>query len=461
MTVDIRLRNLKILINSFITDFRYYAPMARRLQCLSLLTEIYQVQMEVEAVRDRIEIEIDNDEALIDFEKYTDIYFWIEKSSPVWNNKYYVEQEDKDTIINHMVDILPLNENKYVFTSAQADSFKKSMHQFCDDSKTEYRTFSYALYNGLKNIIDLLNEIIHLTTEIPPYRFADFWTNKIVKNYTINDVDTHFRRWKHEHAPLDLDILKEKMEEEILKMLKVGVFSHGDNLYKSELKKSKIDLGEEGLEQDCARFSKHLEKYNTILIMDYTMLGQYVYNHLKDLSQDEIKALIFFDRIRGLINDEMIKINSDLKTGIISKEEKEKKVFEECVSILEKCNVYLNPKLNPHILKNIFHDLYYGELECELKTKLAGKSRPTTLCEILASIKNNQKIFNFDTTFENLASSLSIEIKKPSKESLHDYLKKASANPKSRISKLTNQAINNNINKQEEILKEIISKKIS
>ena len=435
--------------------------MSRRLHCIALLTEIYQVQMALEDVKERIQMEIDKDVALIDFKSYTDISVWIKKDDPIWDYKYYVEQNNKDTIINHMVDILPLNENNYTFTSAQAESFKNSMHQFCDDSKFEYRSFCYSLYKGVENIIDLLKDIQTMTTEIPPYRFEEFWMNMAAKHCKNNEVETEFRRWKHEHAPLDMDILKEKLEEEIIAILNTGIFSHGDSLYISEIKKSKVKIADENLQEDCARFSKQVDKYNTILIMDYSKLGEYIYYHLDDLYDKDIEALANFDKVRELITNEMIIINPSLESDNITKKEKEKEVFEECVSLLEKCNVYLNPKLNPHILKNIFHDLYYGELECELKTKLAGKSRPTTLCEILASIKNNQKIFNFDTTFENLASSLSIEIKKPSKESLHDYLKKASANPKSRISKLTNQAINNNINKQEEILKEIISKKIS
>ena len=457
MSVNEKLRNLKILINSFVADFIYLAPISRRLRCISILTEIYQVQMALEDVRERIEMEIDKDVALIDFKNYKEMSLWIENGHPVWLNEYYTEQKDKDTIINHMVDILPLNEANYTFTSAQSESFKNSMHQFCDDSKLEYRSFSYSLYKGLKNIIDLLKDIQTMTTEIPPYRFEEFWAKLSAKHCKNNEVEAEFRRWKHEHAPLDLDILKEKLEEEIIALLNTGVFSHGDPLYTSEIKKSKVKIDDENLQEDCARFSKQVEKYNTILVMDYSKLGEYVYYHLDDLYDNDLEALANFDKVRELITNEMIKIEPSLEADSITKREKEEAVFEECARFIEKCNKHLLPTVNPHILRNILKDLYNGKSKSELREKLEKSSKYITLCEILASIKNSQKVFNAKTTFEDLATSLAKDIEKPSKNSLRDYLKKSSADSKTRISILTSTAITNHLKQREVIMQEVLS----
>lgn len=455
MRIDEKIWCLKTLTNSFKAEFIHLAPMARRLRCIALLTEIYQVQMELEKVKERIVSEIDNSEALIEFESYTTIESWIEKGHPAWSDKSYTEQENKDTIINHMVDILPLNEKYYTFTSDQALSFKDSMHQFCDDLRFEHRNFPYALYKGLKNVIELLNEIKELTTDIPPYKYADFWWNKIAIRCNSSDIETSFKKWKREHSPLDIGILKEKLEQEIINMLNTGVFSHGDKLYTSELKNNKIKLADVGLE-DCARFSKQIEKYDTILLIDYAKLGQYVYDHLKELRENEIEALVNFDKIRELIIGKMINIDTSLEADMITIEEKERAVFEECAQFLEKCNEHLKPEVNPHILRNVLEDLYYGELKSELKTKLAGGSKYTTLCEMLASFKNSLKVFKNGTTFDNLADSLGKDVEKPSRDSLKDYLKKGSSNTESSISTKTPQAITRHLVQREGNLNKII-----
>ena len=93
----------------------------------------------------------------------------------------------------------------------------------------------------------------------------------------------------------------------------------------------------------------------------------------------------------------------------------------------------------------ILSDVMYGEMKTELRSKLKGASKMTTLCAMIAACKNSGKVFKYDVIADELATSLSKEVEKPSKDSLKRYIDNGSANVKARIFVNTEAAIKNYI----------------
>ena len=452
MLIREKLELIRYTLVTFSKNFESYSPMTRRLMALGVVTELFQINKQLEDLCLRLDSEISVEDAEIDFDNWLTDNQWI-NGKGIFDIISYHPQDNKDTIINHMTDYLPMNQEGYSFTTEQVDSFKTGMHQFCDDERMSSRDYYYAIAVSVGSTITILQEVKRKKTNIPSYLFEDYWysfINDYLENSPVFDIYEH---WKEEHDDLDVDMLKDKQMQEMLVLLKSGFLSHAPEPTRREIQNSNIKLNHdafdrnttipEDIDLECARLSKFVEwKEDTILTINYEKLGRYIYMHHKDLTQRELKSIAHFDIIMDLIHEDIASLDSKYKKYLKSYEGDELKIiYDDCLEILNTCNSHFRDGIGDDFFSKILSEVLYGEMKNELKSKLAGASKMTTLCAMLAACKVSAKVFKIDVISDELATSLSSVVEKPNSGSLKRYIDNGAAKPKARIYVNTEEAI--------------------
>lgn len=452
MLISDRLELIRYTMVTFSKNFDTYSPMSRRLFAFAIITELFQINKQLEELSMKLDSEIGIEDANIDFDDWLEHTDWL-NGKGVFNIESYHQQKDANTIINHLTDYLPDGVEGYSFTQEQAESFKASMHVFCDNDRMGAKELMYILGEAIKQTIICLSDVKKKKTNIPSYLFEDYWYSFIadyVENMPSSDIYEH---WKDAHDDPDINMLKDKQQQEILVLLKSGFFSHVAEPSKREIANSIVQLDPDafdrnttipdGCDIECARLSKFVEwKGEIILWLNYEKLGRYIYKHHKELTEKEKWAIVHFDLIMDLIHEDMARLDPKYKQYLKNYEGNELQlIFDECKAILETCNNHLSDKVDDDFFSYILNELMYGDMKNELKSKLGGASKMTTLCTILAVCKSTMKVFKNGVIAEELAQSLSTVVERPSKSSLKRYIDNGSANYKSRIYINTDAAI--------------------
>ena len=443
MLIGEKLELIRYTLVTFSKNFENYSPMTRRLLALGVVTELFQLNKQLEELCLKLDSEISIEDAI--------------NGEGIFNITSYHPQANKDTIINHMTDYLPLGAEGYSFTTEQADSFKTGMHQFCDEERLNARDIIYTLCENLERTVQCLNEVKKKKTNIPSYLYEDYWFSFMVPYLENNPIGDIYEHWKDVHDDPDLDMLRDKQQQEILLLLKSGFFSHTAIPTRREIRNSIISINKDAFETsakipddidlECARMSKYVEwKDNTILTLNYEKLGKYIYKHQKELTEKEKKSMAHFDIIMDMIHEDMAALDSKYKIYLKNYEGDELQIiYDECKKILNSCLKHRVEGIDEDFFGKILYEVMNGDMKNELKTKLGGASRMTTLCAMLAACKNSGKVFRFDVICDDLANSLATIVERPSKDSLKRYIDNGSAQPKARIFVNTEAAVKNYI----------------
>ena len=141
-------------------------------------------------------------------------------------------------------------EKAHSFTSEKADTLKTGMRYLCSEGNVSPRDIVFALDCGIKKVWGLLDSIKKKKAKIKDFQWEDFWYG-----FLLRDDDLYFERaqndydkWKEEHDWHDFQTLKDKRTQEILKVLKSGVFSHDVVPVKRDIAKSIITIEEDAIE---------------------------------------------------------------------------------------------------------------------------------------------------------------------------------------------------------------------
>ena len=391
----------------------------------------------------------------------------------LFNESLYRENNQKDAEINKMIDIFPLNKEDYSFKSDSANKFKTGLRYLCSEANISSRDYVYAITNELKEVFSLIVSINHKKSNIKDYQYEDFWYTVLYRDddlfpeRAIND----YEEWKEEHDYQDLQVLKDKRTQEILKMLNSGVFNYDVKPVNRELDNSIIEIPEEALEEgmeipediktERARFSKYVYFKKDILCLDYAKLGKYIYKHFRELTDDQVDGLIYFDYILLHIHDDMAVCNPKLKVHLRFYEDNLlEEILKNALTVIESCNSLLTEEAEQQsFLTNYLKDAFYGDNKIEVQTKLKGQSKYTLLCRMLGMIKTTQKAFRLEVTTADLAEALSTVVKKPKKDSLDDYIERGSRELQSKLSKWTTLYVMDKLgNKSERLFMDIAQK---
>lgn len=433
------------------SHFDELSPISRRMYATALANELYLLESQLTIVNEQMDTNLDMEDAYIGGEVLTRIN---NSYGKLLDEYFYRENTQKDAEINKMIDVFPLNKEDYAFSSDNAEKFKTGLRYLCSDANISSRDYAYAITNELKEVCSLIVNICRKKSSIKDYQYEDFWytilyrDDDLFSERALNDYD----EWKEEHDYQDLQVLKDKRTQEILKMLNSGVFNYDVRPVKRQIDNCIIEIPEDALEEgmeipedikiECARFSKYVYYKEDILCLDYVKLGKYIYKHFRDLTDAQVDVLIYFDYMLLRIHDDMAACNPKLEKHLRFYEDNQlKDTLNSALQVFESCNSLLKESIEQAFLANYLKEAFYGDNKVEVQAKLKGQSKYTLLCKMVGMIKTTQKIFRLDVTSADLAEAFATVVQKPKVDSLKRYIDQGASDHQSKLSLWTSQYV--------------------
>lgn len=452
MQIGGKLELIRYTLVTLSKSFDDFSPITRRLVGIGVLTELAMVNKRLEALSGRMDTEICVEDGEIDFQTWLVDTGWMDVEK-MFDIQSFEVQENKNAVLDLVAGYLPVDVNGHSFTKEQETAFRSAMHQFCDNEKLGRKDIIYAIQKGLKEVAQSVERVKMKMSNIPSYQYEDYWYKFLEENTDKNRAKDIYEHWKDEYDDLDKDMLKDKQMQEILVLLKSGFFSQVPQPTDREVGKSRIRITRESfdrsttipknIEIDCARMSRFVEwKEETILVMDCIKLGKYVYKHFRTLTPKQVKSIVHFYTIVELIHEDIANLDARYKKYLRNYEgDEQKSVYQECVKMLNTCLPHVTVGIGEDFFERMLTAVTNSDMKAEVKAKLRGASRPTTLCAMLGACKNSGKVFKPDVIADDLAGSLSTLIDKPNRSSLKRYIDNGTGNPRSKIHTTTEDAI--------------------
>lgn len=451
-----------LLIDFVSSNMKDFNPVTRRMYAMGLINEMYQIESQLSVINERLETSLSIEDACLDLTLWEDEKY---DRKNLLDEKMYIEDASKDADINRLTDLFPQDNEDYSFTTENAERFKTGMRYLCSDANLSPRNMVFALNKGFMSIISLLCSIKQKKTSIKDFQWEDFWYEFLFRD---DDLWTEraiydYEQWKEEHDWHDIQALKDKRTQEILKLLKSGVFKKDIVPVRRDIENSVITISEDALEDgtdvpdnikiECARFSKYVMMKKDILCLDYMKLGKYVYKHYADIEDDVWDNLIYFDNMLLHIHDDMAECNPELKVYLkFYEDDVLESVLDNGLEVINSCRELLRTEVEPDFLANYLRAAFYGEPKMEVQSSLKGQSKYTIICNMLGMLKTTLKVFKLETTSAELAKALSSVVKKPSEDSLKRYVDKGASIKQSKLSKWTTQYVMDNLGNEAERL---------
>ena len=444
------------------SHFDELSPISRRMYATGLVNELYQLVSDLAEINEQIETSLDYEDAYLDISPYSGKRFAFNK---LLDESLYREDSSNDADINKLIDVFPLDKEDYSFTSENAGRFKTGLRYLCSEANISPRDIVYALSECIKNTFSLLFSIDRKKKYIKDFQYEDFWyaflfrDDDLYSERAINDYD----KWKEEHDYQNFQVLKDKRDQEILKMLASGVFSYDVKPVNRDIANSLINISEDALEQgmevpediktECARFSKYVYFKEDILCLDYTRLGKYIYKHYSSLHDEQGDSLIYFDYMLLHIHEDMAQCKPKLKKHLrFYEDDLLESVLNDALKVIENCNSLLKEEVAKDFLTRYLREAFYGVYKIEVQNKLKGQSKYTLLCQMLGMLKSTGKVFTLGTTSVDLAKALATIVKKPKEESLKRYIDEGSSDYRSPLSRWTTQYVMEQLGSMQERL---------
>lgn len=462
MLISKRLRDLYYMMTEDLSyRWCHVSSLTNRLLALVIISEMRIIIDHLEIINQKLDKELSIDDADLDFDLWSDNASLLQNFLDVFAN---VEIEDDISIINKIPDLFPLSKSP-TFDESMVESLKTGMRLLGSDDVLNHADIIAALKNGINRIVCLINDIKVKNKNIPDDLYEkycyDFFYRHHDHYYQLAESD--YLLWKDEHEWKSLQALKDKRMQEIVKLLDSGVFIHSIPPTNRDIKDCSFKIQEEALEHDtkhpqnlnieCVRFSKFVIIKNDIICFDYVKLGKYLYKNYKEISLDldKLYSLHLFEKKLNLIQHDMADINPKLRQYLPDyKDNMLKAALDNATKIINSCQKYLKDKNPDDFLATYLKDAFYGDCKIEVQNKLNSQSKYTLICGMLGMLKITQKVFEPETSSEDLAKELSSVIKKPNQDSLERYINEGARDHNSDLSKWTAQYVMKNLGTKEE-----------
>ncbi len=350
-----------------------------------------------------------------------------------WKIKVPIDN-DNQYQINRMTNYLPNGEDGYDVTAEVLGSFRTAMHQLCDEEKITSRAMERTLEKGLVELTEMLEEIKRKIEKPETHLFKKLWED-IMCNYSSDNVKEEYQKWVEETGDVEFADLKAKQSQEIFMLLKSGFFRHCPKPTQGAVKNRKLTIGEdelevgtkipEGFDIECTRFEKYSEWRDAILILKYEKLGQYIYKHYRDLSEDDFRRIAYFDAMIDLIHNDMAKMKPNLGKHLKKyQKDKDKALLEELKKIFEPFKPYIRDDLRPTIIEEYLEKLLDSEMKEEAREKMNGQSK-NKYCTSIVMALSSSFVFKpeHNNSNEDLGRALHKELDTVTKDTFVQYLK--------------------------------------
>lgn len=416
-----------------------------RLQAWSILTAFNRVNRELEALNLELDTSINLDAIEIDFEKYCNVENWQQyKIQDVI--KTDKEKEGIRTEINLMSDYLPNGVEGYQITPDVLGTFRQAMHQLCNEDRISTFSLQRTLDNAFGHMLTLLIELHNKVFNPEPHQYAKLWVS-LTDMYVDTEYIEKYHEWHQDLGTPTIDDLKAKQRQEIYELLKTGFLRYAKTPTGREVKNRTTKISEDdlevgctidsNLETECAKLDRMVEwKGDSILVINYERLGQYIYKNYKQLNEDDIYNIIDFDHTLDLIHEDMAKIKPGLSQYLKRyQEQQDEELLNDLKKIFVPFKEYLKDDIKPILIDEYLEKLLFdSEFKEEAKKKLRSSSKKK-YCSTVVLALSFCHIFKpeFNNSNDDLASALRKGLDWDNKGTLYDYL---------RDSKNSNQALN-------------------
>ncbi len=404
------------------------SPVTDRLFKLGIISLFHLVNDDLEKLNNKLDTSVILEGVSIDFDTYLNEEYWTDNT--LFNNEERLYKDIFDLNpeeiscrfqINEMTDYLPNGIEGYNITQDLIETFKTSLNQLCDRGKLGSKEILYALFFGLKYMLQQLETIKKKVDNPKPHQFIRAW-EEIYDDYEYIKCSTSYNEWKEENEVFSFDELKRQQLYTIYVLLNSGFLRYYDSITGADVKKRKLQITEddlplgktisEGIAAECAKLEKFAEwKGGDILALNYEKLGKYIYKNYNKLKINDFNSIVEFDKTMDAIHEDMAAKKPQLKQYLKGYEEnKINELLNDCSEILNTCKKHLADGISENLLYEYLKKLLFNkEMKEEARKKLLGQSRNTYMCEIVAVLKN-AKVFKVECDKHDLAKSLSEKI---------------------------------------------------
>ena len=145
---------------------------------------------------------------------------------------------------------------------------------------------------------------------------------RLLNRYDWSEVEQEHRKWKHEQIEITMEMLQEKRERALEKILRKGIFQNdpkpSTNLmekvdYLYHTKRLEFDFVDtEDYKVEFAKLMKYAVRMEELLIIDLKKYGKYIFLHFKDFREEQKLALFELVVRINLIQEDMVKLKPEL-----------------------------------------------------------------------------------------------------------------------------------------------------
>lgn len=443
-----RLINLRRTIECYGNGIDVYSPVATKMLMLGLLSEMAEINVQLSEIQKDMSDKITEDDASIDVGIFCDF----DQNLITSSSEDSYDESIQEALVNYIVQFFPFNKKKFDSAEQKASGFKSSMQFLASEKNLSERDLRQALKEAQSEIIKTLILIDRKKKELTEEQYEDFWFSFLVRDDDLYPEQAlgDLEEWKESHEPNSIQALKDKRAQEILELLKTGVFSHVP-IVNRDRQNSSIKISEDNLDpsvelpqkisEECARMSKFIIKKKEIIYFDAANLGKYLYQNYNKISKEQGDALIYFYYILDFIQNDMAELKPQLKTLIYPADFDEEEINEGLESIVSCCSGLLKPGVNIEFVLQYFNAA--TKSDDNVFEALNRKSKRTKqICQMLGMLISTTKIFADNVGSKDIAKALSIKIKKPQPDSLRSYVDKGKGDHKGKLHKWTSDYIN-------------------
>ncbi len=408
------------MINNLSMNVEGLNPVSRRMYLMGIISEMIPIITDLSVIKERLANELTAEDARL--KSLSSFYEDIGIENLIIP---HLDSNDEEGgyIINYITDLFPLDDKNYKFNSENLDRLKTGMRMLCSEANISDRDLNFAFVKGMNEISGLLYDINEKKKRIKSELYEGFWIQIESRDddLYIERTQADYDKWREEHDDCDIQDLRDKVTQEILKLLQTGIFNQDTTPTNRDIKNSVIKLSDDALEPDmiipdgieieCARFSKYVSFREDILVLDYTALGKYIYKHMNKISDEQIDALIYFNFILWPIHREMAELKPKLKKYLPYSDDNTNEILEWATTAIMSCEKLLASGVNGDILIKYIKGAFYED-SLHLSQKFSGQSKYTTICRMVGMLKDSRRVFKEEIVDIDLAKCLATISKK-------------------------------------------------
>jgi len=294
MNINDRIKNLKNIIEISYSNYNQINHLSKRLLLFGTILDFQQINKLLEDLSIKLDTELDNEVSTIDFDKWleTDWYQYFESSELIL---------DENSLTNHPTIISP-----------------------CSIPEMTGEELKTLLLSVIKRTRTLLREIKKKINHIPDSQYEKYWFDLRNSYKKRCKGKYNYEDWKDKQEIVDLETLKDKQMQEILAVLKTGVFSYTTKPSKRQINNSIIKINLDSLESrteisdeiyvECARMSAFTQSMEQgVCQLNYKKLGKYIFKHHDQFTKEQICQLVRFDVVLNLVVRDMVDMEPSLE----------------------------------------------------------------------------------------------------------------------------------------------------